>query len=46
MTAPDLIQQLVQRFEDNRALYRSGNYNKARLRLEFLDAFLKLLAGM
>jgi len=43
MTAPDLIQQLVQRFEDNRALYRSGNYNEARLRLEFLDPFFKAL---
>ena len=43
MAAPDLIQQLVQRFEDNRALYRSGNYNEARLRLEFLDPFFKAL---
>jgi predicted type IV restriction endonuclease len=43
MAAPDLIQQPVQRFEDNRALYRSGNYNEAHLRLEFLDPFVKAL---
>jgi type I restriction-modification system DNA methylase subunit len=43
MGAPELIQQLVQRFEDNRALYRSSNYNEARLRLEFLDPLFKAL---
>jgi hypothetical protein len=37
MTAPDMIRQLVERFERNRDLYRSGKYNKARLRLEFLN---------
>ena len=35
MPAPEIVQQLVERFEDNRSLYRSGNYNEARLRLEF-----------
>ena len=43
MAAPDIIQQLVRRFKDNRAFYRSGNYNEARLRLEFLDPFFKAL---
>jgi len=43
MGAPELIQQLVSRFEDNRSMYRSGNYNEARLRLEFLDPFFKAL---
>ena len=36
MAAPELIQDLVSRFEENRLLYRSGNYNEARLRLEFV----------
>ncbi len=43
MPAPDIIHQLVQRFEDNRPSYRSGNYNEARLRLEFLNPFFKAL---
>ena len=43
MAALDTIQQLVQRFEDNRGLYRLGNYNEARLRLEFLDPFFRAL---
>ena len=43
MAAPEIIRQLVQRFDDNRASYRSGNYNEARLRLEFLNPFFKAL---
>ena len=43
MPAPDIIRQLVERFEDNRALYRSGNYNEARIRQEFLNPFFKAL---
>ena len=43
MGAPELIQNLVSRFEDNRSMYRSGNYNEARLRLEFLDPFFRAL---
>ena len=39
MPAPDSIRQLVAKFEENRAAYRSGKYNEARLRQEFLDKF-------
>jgi type I restriction-modification system DNA methylase subunit len=43
MVAPEIIRQLVKRFEENQASYRSGNYNEARLRLEFLNPFFKAL---
>ena len=37
MPAPATIHQLVARFTENREAYRSGKYNEARLRQEFLD---------
>ncbi len=39
MPAPEIIVQLVKKFEENREAYRSGKYNEARLRQEFLDKF-------
>ena len=43
MAAPDIIQQLVKRFEEHRDSYRSGKYNEAQMRREFLDPFLEAL---
>ncbi len=43
MPAPDVIVQLVKKFEENREAYRSGKYNEARLRQEFLDKFFMAL---
>ncbi len=43
MPVPETILQLVQRFDDNLASYRSGDYNEAQLRLEFLDPFFEAL---
>ena len=43
MPAPAIIHQLVAKFEENRAAYRSGKYNEARLRQEFLDQFFAAL---
>ena len=43
MPAPEIIAQLVQKFDENRAAYRSGKYNEARLRQEFLDKFFEAL---
>ena len=43
MTAPAIIQDLVNRFRDSRELYRSGRYNEAQLRLEFLNPFFEAL---
>jgi predicted RNA methylase len=43
MAAPDIIHQLVERFEENRDSYRSGKYNETQLRHEFLDPFFKAL---
>jgi len=40
---PDIIQQLVQRFEDNQDAYRSPAYNEAQLRQEFLNPFFEAL---
>jgi len=43
MPAPEIIHQLVAKFEENREAYRSGKYNEARLRQEFLDPFFEAL---
>jgi len=43
MTAPAIIQNLVNRFRDSRELYRSGRYNEAQLRQEFLNPFFEAL---
>ena len=43
MPAPQIILDLVQRFHDSREQYRSGRYNEAQLRREFLDPFFAAL---
>lgn len=43
MTAPAIIQNLVNRFRDSRELYRSGRYNEAQLRQEFLNPLFETL---
>ena len=43
MPAPDIIKQLVARFEEHREAYRSGKYNETQLRREFLDPFFEAL---
>ncbi len=43
MTAPAIIHSLVNRFRDSRELYRSGRYNEAQLRQEFLNPFFEAL---
>ena len=43
MTAPAIIHDLVQRFRDSRELYRSGRYNEAQLRQEFLNPLFETL---
>lgn len=43
MPAPEIIHQLVANFEQNRESYRSGKYNEARLRQQFLDKFFEAL---
>ena len=39
MSVPEAIVKLVERFDRQREAYRSGDYNEARLRREFLDPF-------
>ncbi|CAG1013013.1 partial Type IIS restriction enzyme Eco57I, partial [Anaerolineales bacterium] len=43
MTAPEIIHQLVKRFDEHRDAYRSGKYNETQLRREFLDPFFDAL---
>ena len=43
MAAPDIIKTLVERFEYNIEAYRSGQYNEAQLRREFIDPFFEAL---
>lgn len=46
MPAPDVIYQLVRRFEEHLDSYRSGRYNETQLRREFLDPFFEALGRM
>lgn len=39
MAVPGRILELIERFEGHSAAYRSGDYNEARLRQEFLNPF-------
>jgi hypothetical protein len=43
MTPPNIITQLVERFDQQRQVYRAGRYNETQLRREFLDPFLEAL---
>src|SRR5205814_3352297 len=43
MTAPSLIADLVERFEQQSEAYKSGQYNEAQLRQEFVDPMFKAL---
>ena len=43
MPAPQIVLNLLQRFFDFREQYRSGHYNEAQLRCEFLDPFFAAL---
>jgi len=42
-TVPQVILDLLERFERNREAYKSGNYNETQVRREFLDPFFKTL---
>jgi len=37
MTAPKEVKRLVERFQENRDVYRSTTYNEAQARHEFID---------
>jgi len=43
LAAPKEIIDLVERFESNKASYKSGYYNETQLRREFVDPFFKAL---
>ena len=43
LPAPEIISKLVQQFIENRESYRSGRYNEAQLRQEFLNPFFEAL---
>jgi len=41
--APDIIKELVHRYESNRDLYRSAAYNEEQTRAEFINPFFEAL---
>lgn len=43
MTAPDVIKQLVDRFDRGRSSYRAATYNETQVRREFIDPFFTAL---
>lgn len=43
MAAPQLVFELIERYNRNRAAYRSNQYNEAQLRIEFLNPFFEVL---
>ena len=43
MTAPQEINRLIERFQENRDVYCSSQYNEAQARHEFIDPFFKAL---
>ena len=43
MPAPEVVRELVRRFEENADSYRSGKYNETQLRREFLDPLFEAL---
>ena len=43
MPAPDVVRELVKRFEENIDSYRSSRYNETQLRREFLDPLFEAL---
>jgi predicted type IV restriction endonuclease len=43
MPAPAAVKELVERFEAHRETYRSGQYNEAQVRSEFLDPLFEAL---
>jgi hypothetical protein len=43
LTAPEIVKQLVRRFNENQSTYLSSNYVEASLRQDFLDPFFRAL---
>jgi len=43
VTAPKEINRLIERFQENRDVYCSSQYNEAQARIEFIDPLLKAL---
>ena len=43
MAAPDIIKELVERFDRNLESYKSGQYNETQVRREFIDPFFGIL---
>ena len=43
MPAPQIILDLIERFERNQAVYKSNAYNETQVRREFIDPFFEVL---
>jgi hypothetical protein len=46
MPIPQTINQLISRFNENRASYSASTYNETQLRREFLDPFFEALSSL
>jgi hypothetical protein len=46
MAAPQVVRDLIARFTRHKAEYHAAHYNEARLRADFLDPYLRSLAGI
>jgi hypothetical protein len=42
---PDAVKRLVDRFDQDRRVFLSGDYKEEQLRLEFLNPFFTVLRG-
>ena len=45
MTTPKKINRLIERFQENRDVYCSSQYNEAQARIEFIDPFFRALGS-
>lgn len=43
MPAPQIVLDLIERFERNLDAYKSGAYNETQVRREFIDPFFEAL---
>ena len=43
MSVPEALHELVERFDRELAAYRSGSYNEAQVRVDFINPLFALL---
>jgi predicted type IV restriction endonuclease len=43
MSAPQIVLDLIERFDSNSSSYKSGQYNETQVRHEFIDPFFEAI---